>query len=49
MIKIIKYICKNSQCNFFAKVCQTNNKKIYCTFEIITIDKNEDLAADSRI
>jgi len=49
IFKIIKDICKNSQCNFFAKVCQTNIKKIYCTFDIITIVKNEDLLTDSRI
>jgi hypothetical protein len=49
MIKVIKGICKNSQCNFFAKVCQTNINKINCTFDIITIDKYEDFIADSRI
>ena len=41
--------CKISHSNFFAKVCQTNIKKIYCTFDLITADQNEDFIAYSRI
>jgi hypothetical protein len=40
-------ICKISYSNFFAKDCQTNIKKIYCTFEMITIEKNEDFSSYS--
>jgi hypothetical protein len=42
-------VCKISHSNIFAKNCKANIKKIYCTFDMVTIEKNEDFASYSGI